>query len=168
MTYKDVLPGQHFRLFLVTETGSQTWFCLKRPTGDAVDLATGESIHVHPTKTVELATLRQSGRVGLLNDRPCIVSESRGGQRLCEYFVITGSAIVPQQAIRWVADGAKPPAVSREVNIIIAGIVLILRKCLKALQSQADTLETLLEVDIIQAEYIMSTSASENPETVAG
>jgi hypothetical protein len=149
MKYKDVPPGTIFRLFSILPTGSQTQFCLKLQTGAAADVATGEIIHIHPAKTVEIVGLRQSGRIGVVKDRPCIVSAASAGRKLCEYFVIVGSELIPESRIHWHETEANRPTFPREVNIILAGIIYVMRTCLKLLQSQADTLEGVLEVDII-------------------
>lgn len=148
MMVKDVPPGQIFKLWQVGAAGSLTRICLKLQTGESVDVTTGELVHIHKTKNVETALSLPGGRIGSLKGRPCFVSAYQPGRVFVEYFIVVASEIAPEILVVWPNNQAKYGIMSKEVDIILKGVIYLLRKAVKLLRGQADTLESLVDVDI--------------------
>ena len=148
--YKHIEAGHIFKMWQITTDGSQTKVCLKLQNGEAADLATGEFIHIHPTKKVQSAASLPDGRVGLLKNRPGFVSPYDAGRVKVEYFVIVGTGIESEFLVQWPNSGTKYGDIPKEVNIILQGIAVLIMKVAKLLQSQAEVLSSLVQGDIMR------------------
>jgi hypothetical protein len=154
MIYKDVQAGQICQFF----ERSTLLLCMKSSAGDAINLANGEMIHIHPTKKVEVMKQQGGGRVATVKDRPCFVFPLSPGRMIAGYYVIVARESVAESLVNYGKTDLNRGEMSKEVYIMLSALNVTLRKILKLLGGQADTLESVLEGDIIGPEKNMSSS----------
>lgn len=160
MLYKDIQKGQICQFF----DQSTYLICMKTTTGDAVNLASGEMIHIHPNRKVDIVTQHVGGQVATVKDRPCFVFPLAPGRMIAGYYVIITRETVDESLVQYVTTEANKGEMSNEIYIMLQALNVTLRKILKLLGGQADTLESVLEGDIIGTKKNMSPTADRYAE----
>jgi hypothetical protein len=163
MVYKNMRTGELCQFF----DQSTLTTCMKTSTGDAVNLASGEMIHIHPNKKVDRVTQHLGGRLATVKDRPCFVFPLSPGRMIAGYYVIIARETVDESLVQYVKIEANTGEMSNEVYIMLQALNVTLRKILKLLGGQADTLESVLEGDIIGPKKNMSPSTDRYAEFAA-